>query len=820
MHSAIVGFIFGIAWLYQQSTLPNKAVLSGIAILSFFFLCLSFFPQFTRRLPLAAPVSRAIAGFAFGIVWASILAFQVLNQNLPEAMENRDMVLTGTVTSLPQLSEDGVRFRFAVEKAVYENRPVTIPDKIMLSWNNGHAPFVGKQARNVLPGQKWQFNVRLKRPHGNANPGGFDYELWLFEQGIRATGYVSNDARLPYRNDLIEPFVFSPANMIDLIRYRLRDRIYRALPECEYAGVIVALVIGDQNAISQSDWEVFNRTGISHLVAISGLHITLVSGLFAGLASALWRRSFFTKRQLPLLLPAQKAAAVAGAFMALVYVALAGFGIPARRTLCMIAIVALALWRRQLTRFSHILLSAAGIVLFFDPVALMKPGFWLSFGAVACILYATAGRTQRIDEKATGFVRLRHNFASAARTQWAVTVGLVPLTMLFFGRISVIGPVANAIAIPVVSLFVTPLALLGSILPSPLTGMVLKPVHAVVRLLAVFFEWLGTFPFAVWSAPAPSFYLIVFAMAGTLWMLAPKGWPLRYVGALCWFPLFLSVPTHPGYGEAHINVFDVGQGSAVFIETQKHRLLFDTGPLYLPKSDAADRTILPYLQSRGIGKLDAIIVSHGDNDHSGGLLTLTREIPVSEIHSSMPPDSLLVRVLPKHRPCLAGQRWEWEGIRFEILYPDSDDYLDKPNKTNNLSCVLKVSNAKYSLLLTGDIESGEERELVSRHGNELQSDILIVPHHGSKTSSSWPFLFSVKPRIAVFQAGYLNRYRHPHVQVTDRYDLIETTSYRTDRDGAILFWMGDTLEEKNYRTIRKRFWHTPRNAGRISGNAP
>jgi competence protein ComEC len=170
----------------------------------------------------------------------------------------------------------------------------------------------------------------------------------------------------------------------------------------------------------------------------------------------------------------------------------------------------------------------------------------------------------------------------------------------------------------------------------------------------------------------------------------PKGWPLRYVGALCWLPLFLSVPTHPGYGEAHINVFDVEQGSAVFIETQKHRLLFDTGPLYLPKSDAVDRTILPYLQSRGIGKLDAIIVSHGDNDHSGGLLTLTREIPVSKIHSSMPHDSLLVRVLPKHRPCLAGRLWEWEGIRFEILYSDSVNYLDKLNKTNNLSCVLKV----------------------------------------------------------------------------------------------------------------------------------
>ena len=808
MQSAIVGFILGIAWLQQQSTLPNKTFLFGLGFLSVLLFSLSFIPVLVRRVPLANPALRLAAGTASGILWSSLLALHTLSQSLPDALENKNLIVTGTVASLPQTTDENTRFQFRVEKAVYQNRYVVIPDTILLSWKRSHAAFTNKGTANLSPGQKWQFNVRLKRPHGTANPGGFDYELWLFERGIRATGYISDDTRLPDRNELIDTFVFTPMNAINAIRQQLRERIYRALPDGGYAGIIVALVIGDQKAISRPDWEIFNRTGISHLVAISGLHITLVSGLFAGLASALWRRSFFTKKQLPLWLPAQKAAAIAGGCMAILYVALAGFGVPARRTLCMIVIVALALWTGRLTRFSRVLLTAAGIVLLFDPVAVVKPGFWLSFGAVGTILYATADRTRVLPEKDSRFSRFRHLLGSAARTQWAVTIGLVPLTMLFFGRISLIGPVANALAIPVVSLFVTPLALLGSILPSPLIEIVLTVVHFVIQTLAGMLEWLSSFPLAVWSAPVPPFYLIVFAMAGTLWMLAPKGWPFRGIGVLCWLPLFLCSPAHPGYGEAWITVLDVGQGSAVLVETQKHRLLFDTGPARSATASAAESVIYPYLKSRGTDRLDTIVVSHGDNDHSGGLPALTGKLPIDEVVSSMPPDSQMVKVLPVHRPCLAGQRWEWEGIRFEMLYPASDDYLDGNRKTNNLSCVLKVSTPKHSILLTGDIESGEERELVNRYPDKLKADILLVPHHGSKTSSTWPFLFAVKPHSAVFQTGYLNRYGHPAKRVTDRYELLGIRTYRTDRDGAIVFEMGETMEAGSHRERQAHYWQT------------
>ncbi len=806
MPGAIVGFIFGIAWLHQQATLPNKTALYGLAAAAVILFLLSFIPVVSRRFTGIKPVLRFTAGLASGVLWSSVFALYCLNQNLPKLLENRHLVITGTVSGLPQPFEEGTRFQFRVEKASLDRQRVSIPDNLMLTWGRKYHRTSLSRTPDIQPGQRWQLNVRLKRPHGNANPDGFDYELWLLEQGIRATGYVNNDPRLPDKNVLIDSFDPTPMNWVNRVRSVLRERIYRALPDGEYAGVIVALVIGDQKAISQSDWEIFNRTGISHLVAISGLHITMISSLFALLAGALWRRSFFTGKQWPLILPAQKAAAIAGVVMALAYVALAGFGVPARRTLCMIIIVAVALWTGRLTRFSHTLLAAAGIICLFDPWALLQPGFWLSFGAVGMILYATSGRTGKIDENPSRLSRFRHSLSMAAATQWVVTIGLVPLTMLFFGRISVIGPVANALAIPLVSTVVTPLALTGSILPEPVNATVLTVAHFLTKVLAMFLGWLSSFSFAVWTAPAPSFYLILFAMAGTLWMLAPKGWPHRYLGALCWLPLLLLTPVHPDYGEAGMTVFDVGQGSSILIETQKHRLLFDTGPVYSSDSNAGDRVVIPYLTSRGIDSLDTIVVSHADSDHSGGLLSLIRKLPVTAIYSSIAPDSTLGQVLPDNRPCMDGQAWEWEGVRFEMLHPSSDDYLDENNKTNELSCVLKVSTSKYSVLLTGDIGKKEEEKLVHRLGEKLKSDILMAPHHGSNSSSTWPFLFAVKPDYAIYQVGYLNPYRHPDYRAESRYELLGIETFRTDTDGAISILFGDDMRIGQYRKTDARYW--------------
>lgn len=807
MYSVITGFILGIAGLQQQAALPGKTVLLILSSLAVAFLVVSFVPALKRRFKPAVMLARALAGCCAGIVWASALAYVTLSDNLPPSLENRPITVIGTIGDLPQATENGIRFVFHVEHAYCENKPVTIPENILLHWRNTPDMSVEENAPRLFPGQKWRLDIRLKRPHGHANPGGFDYEYQLFAKKIRATGHVEN--KPASHNILLEPFIWSPMHAIDALRFHIRERIAGALQGDAYAGVIIALVIGDQNAISRVDWKLFSQTGISHLVAISGLHITLVAGLFAVLTGALWRRSFFTNIPLPLMLPAQKAAAIAGLVMALLYVALAGFGVPARRTLCMLAIVAAALWSGRQIRISRVLLAAAGLVLLTDPPAVMKPGFWLSFGAVGIILYTTVGRVHAVTQNTSRLRKWLHGLIAAARTQWAVTAGLVPMTMLFFGHISLIGPAANAIAIPVVTLLVTPLSLIGSILPEPLCTYILKTAHIAFDWLAVFLDWLSSFPFAVWHAPSPPLYLIAFAIAGTLWMLAPKGWPLRALGILCWLPLFLGAPEHPEKGEMHVTVLDVGQGGAVLIETQHHRLLFDTGPSYSYASDAAGHIILPYLRTRGIRELDTVIVSHGDDDHAGGLLAITRTLPAGDILTSISPDKLLVKVLPTHRPCLAGQHWEWDGIRFDVLYPSSDDYLEKSSKTNSLSCVLKVSNEYRSVLLTGDIEGREERELVARYGKTLHADILAVPHHGSATSSTWPFVLAVSPEIAIFQTGYLNRYGHPNPRVTERYDIMKTRLYRSDRDGAILMKIGQGIETVTQRSENARYWHTP-----------
>jgi competence protein ComEC len=566
--------------------------------------------------------------------------------------------------------------------------------------------------------------------------------------------------------------------------------------------VIVALVVGDQRGIEQPDWDVFNRTGVSHLVAISGLHITMVAGMAALAVSNLWRRSFFTRAQLPLLLPAQKVAALAGAAAALLYVLLAGFGVPAQRTLYMLTVVAAALWMGRLTSVSHILCLALGLVVLFDPWAVLWPGFWLSFGAVGVILYVGVGRAHA----APGW---RGNLLLAARTQYAVTLGLVPLTLLLFSQVSLVGPIANAMAIPVVSFVVTPLALFGSLLPEALAVPVLWSAHAVLEALARALGWLATLPLAVWSAPVPPPWLFALALLGTGWMLAPRGWPQRWAGAAAWLPLFLLQPAHPPSGSFTVTAFDVGQGMALLVETSGHRLLYDSGPQYAPGQDAGSRVILPYLRARGIKALDAMVISHSDVDHVGGAMTLLDALAVGEVSSSLGAGHAVVKAARRHTRCLAGQRWEWDGVVFEMLQPDPASYEDRDLKANARSCTLRISNQGRALLLAGDIEAAQEASLVSGSVDKLRADVLLAPHHGSGTSSTPAFLAAVRPSIGVFQVGYRNRYKHPKKEVFERYGDLHIRRLRTDQAGAITFEFDSAIATREYRREHPRYWYEP-----------
>ncbi|MTV41165.1 DNA internalization-related competence protein ComEC/Rec2 [Duganella radicis] len=804
MRMALIGFAVGAACLQQQAALPPPLAmaLASAVLLVTIAAALRFAPRLPPALGVAAGM---LAGAVFGFLWAAWLAQRALAPQLALADEGRDLRIVGTVDNLPYRFSQGLRFNFAVERA-----DAVVPPRIVLSWYAGRA---NEMPPDVRPGERWRLTVRLQRPHGNANPYGFDYEAWLLEQGVRATGYV----RVARDNRRLERFVFSLGNTVEHCRALLRDRILAALPGKPYAGVIVALVVGDQRGIDQADWQVFNRTGIGHLISISGLHITMVAGLFAWAAFTLWRRSFFTRAQLPLLLPAQKVAALAGAGVALLYVLLAGFGVPAQRTLYMLMVVAAALWLNRLTSISHVLCTALGVVVLIDPWAVLWPGFWLSFGAVAIILYATVGRTTPLAHHAapgTPHVpvppsrreRLVHALRVGVNTQYVVTFGLVPITMLLFGQVSVVSPLANAVAIPLISLVVTPLALVGSMLPRLLAMPVLGGAHALVDALALCLQWFSAMRYAVWSAPVPPFWLFCWAMFGTIWLLAPRGWPVRWLGLATWIPLLAAEPSHPAPGRMTVTAFDVGQGMALLIETSGHRLLYDTGPAYTPETNAGNRVLLPYLRARGISALDGMVISHSDTDHSGGALSLLDGVPTGWVLSSLPGRHAIAQAARQHLHCATGQHWTWDGVRFEVLHPQAASYADAKLKANARSCTLKVTAGSKSILLAGDIEAGQEAEL-ARHGG-LQADVLLAPHHGSGTSSTPAFLLAVRPQAAIFQVGHRNRYHHPKPEVYQRYGAAHIARYRTDQAGALTLEFDETIRISAYRDAHSRYWQS------------
>jgi competence protein ComEC len=871
MRTVILGFVAGAALLQQQAALPTQAwhwlslgaalaIAAAAACTAAAAPAAAAAPDPAAAAPAAASSAEArlprahagaaipapaaacrrpsahrraasyalllLAGLALGFGWAAWQAERVLVDSLAKDDEGRDVTLVGTIDNLPNRSTQGVRFNFAVEKvlpAARGARPIHVPPQISLAWYNGFRDQV-QEVGDVQPGERWQLTVRLQRPHGLANPMGFDYEVWLLEQGLRATGYVRPAGAA---NRRLDSFVFSIGHVIEHCRAVLRARILRVLPDQLYANVIVALVVGDQRGIEQADWQVFNRTGIGHLISISGLHITMVAGLFALAASALWRRSFFTRAQLPLLLPAQKVAALAGAIVALFYVLLAGFGVPAQRTLYMLIVVAAALWSNRIASVSHVLCVALGLVVLIDPWAVLWPGFWLSFGAVATIMYATVGRTSvRPPRRRPGETsppdsmpavsrrqRIWQAFQLGAHTQYVVTLGLVPLSMLLFAQVSIVSPIANAIAIPLVSLVITPLALAGSVLPDLLSTPLLSVAHSLVALLATCLRWFSLQPLAVWSAPTPPFWLFCWASFGTIWMLAPRGWPVRWLGAFTWLPLLSATPSHPASGELRLIAFDVGQGMALLVETSSHRLLYDTGPAYSPESNAGDRTIVPYLKARGITALDAMIVSHSDADHSGGALSVLESLPVGWVLSSLWPShpiAVAAGQAGQHRSCSAGQHWTWDGVQFDILHPLPASYADPTLRPNARGCTLKISAAGKSVLLAADIEAPQEAALLQRAAGKLHADILLAPHHGSGTSSTPAFLQAVHPGIALFQVGYRNRYHHPKPEVYARYAAMGIQRLRSDEAGAVTLDIGGVetpVTVSVYRSEHARYWY-------------
>jgi competence protein ComEC len=796
------------------------------------------------------------AALVIGFGYAAWRADTRLQRALPVAFENRNIELTGFVRGQPMQGADGTRFLFEVESN--DAALTNFPRVVQLSWMAVDASKRGPAAAPppaLWAGQRWTLVTRLKRPHGNANFRGRDAEVALLARNIRATGYVS----VPGAARRLPADAHGFALTIDRWRARLRERVLTALDGAPHREIFVALATGAQDVVSDADWTLLRATGTSHLVAISGLHIGFVAGLAALLSGGLWRRLRWRGLPAPLIVSAQKAAAAGAAVFAAFYAALAGLNVPAQRSMWMLCFVALAVLSGRRPASSLVLAWALGLVLIADPWAVTAAGFWLSFCAVAAILFAIASQGRRAsvgfaeefaapqadedpvasepaDEAGSqprrhirdrlgdvvGRVRVRslawlrptarrigRGVASSARVQYAITLGLAPLTAYWFFQIPLLGPLANAFAIPWISFLVTPTVLVAVLLPAPLDVFAYRAAHSLLVPMFNALAHLSGPTWTLWRLPQPDGFALIAAAFGVMWALAPRGWPLRFAAPLTSLPLALPVSEAPPSGTFRVTALDIGQGSSIVIETTHHTLLFDAGPG--PESThAGERLVVPYLFAHGLSTLDTLMISHSDSDHSGGAPAVLESIQVRQFVASLRPREPLWKTAQDHGSallrCVAGQRWQWDGVVFDVLWPQLGPLAAKPNAT---SCVLKVTSAAgRSALLTADIEADVERQLLQlgqREPARLQADVLIVPHHGSKTSSTEPFLDAVRPRVAVFQVGYRNRFNHPHPTVFERYRLRHIELSRSDEDGAACMEVSADVSIERFRQAHARY---------------
>ncbi|TMH38166.1 MAG: DUF4131 domain-containing protein [Betaproteobacteria bacterium] len=770
MRCVLLAFAYGVIALQQQAVLPPLEaaaylVIAGAIALVAAWCARRFTGWWRTASQIVSMSSLAVLAGGSGFFYAAWRAEVRLSDELPTAWEGRDIRVIGVIDELPQPVDRGKRFAFAVERVLTAG--AIVPSEISLAW---YAPLARDvEVRPVPPlhaGERWQLMVRLKRPHGTVNPHGFDVEAWLLENGLRATGYVRDDEA----NYRLDAFAGRADDYVSRARESIRERILAALDGRPYAGVIAALAIGDERAIPAEQWQLFNRTGIGHLISISGLHITFFATLMGGIAFWAWKRSHaLTSR-----LPARKAAAIAGVIAAFGYVLLAGFQIPAQRTLYMLSVAAIGLWLGRPGTASIVWLWALAVVLAWDPWASLTPGFWLSFGAVGLLLYIGVGRVGTMPA-----------WREAVHAQAAITFGLIPLMLFLFQQISIVSPLANAVAIPVVTFIVVPLTLASIAVP---WDALLIIAHAVFAWLALLLDALASLPAALWQQHAPPPWAALLGVLGVLWMLAPRGVPGRALGVVWLVPSFVIVPVLPPPGAFRVIVLDVGQGLAVLVQT--HAML----------------------RSIGVARLDAMIVSHQDTDHSGGTLSLMQTLPIGWVASSLPTTHPIVRAIEARgettRRCLGGDHWTWDGVDFQMLHPVPANYTNPKLKSNDISCVLRVSNGAGRALLTGDIEARTEADLVRRDAAALRAELLVVPHHGSRTSSTPDFIAAVHPQIAAFTPGYRNRFRHPRPEIVERYTKAGARIYRTDYDGSLTlnFAEGASREPRREREHDAHYW--------------
>ncbi|VAX07253.1 DNA internalization-related competence protein ComEC/Rec2 [hydrothermal vent metagenome] len=760
MISAIITFTAGILVLQSQPELPN--VVWGWLVP----FCLSFLIIQRLRIPMC---------FCLGFLWAMLHGQWMLTSELEPSLEGKDVRIEGLVVSLPEQDGRRTRFLFEVEKLELEGKAYSSPGKVRLGWY--------QEAPELIVGERWQLLARLKRPHGFMNPGGFDYAGWLFQEDIRATGYVRAASLNERLTESTAVFV------LQRLRQNIRSKLFNTVPNHAVAAILVALVIGDRSGLERDQWQVFTRTGTNHLIAISGLHIGIIAGLAFFIVRWLWSRH----TRLSLWLPTPQAAAIGALVAALFYAAMAGFAVPTQRALIMLSVVMGGLLLRHQQRPSQGMAIALLVVVLVDPLAVLSAGFWLSFAAVAVILFGISGRVSNDSL-----------WQKWGQVQWVVAVGLMPILVAWGMQVSLLAPVVNLVAVPLFTLLIVPTALLGSMLllvSDALGGPLLWPIawllDSGIKLLALIADW----PFASWNQSGISHLAWLSAGVGVLLLLAPSGLPGRWLGGIFLLPMLFVQPKTPESGEVWFSLLDVGQGLSAVIRTQHHTLVFDAGARFSKNFNAGSAVVAPFLREMGVNYVDRLVLSNADNDHAGGGLSLSQQIMVQQVVSGESDEIDWAAALP----CNDRMQWEWDGVRFSFLHPTPQGGW----RGNNASCVLLVENAAGRILLPGDIEKEVEAWLVQNAPKHLAADLVQVPHHGSMTSSTTAFVQAVSPEYALVPVGYRNRYRFPRPEVVRRWQAEGATVLETSEHGAISFRLhpNEGISGPHiYRESARRYW--------------
>ena len=762
MWPRVAGFVAGCGVVVLLPRLPSPTLVLAIC----------------GALALVAAASRStvVLACALGVAFCWAQARQRLEDRLAPALEGQTLTITGTVASVPQGREERLRFRFEPERG-------DLPQVLELAWYD--ASF------RPLAAERLEVEVRLRRPRGFANPGGSDNDARMLREGVGASGYVraarSLGRGLP--GMLRHPVLVARGAVAEAIRRSLGDR--------PAAGIVAGLSVGLQDALSREQWQQLSRTGTSHLMAISGLHIAMVAAIVAWFGSAVQRA-----RQTRGALGARRDAAVySGAVAAALYSALAGWSVPTQRTMIMIALAAFALRSRRHAGLADGLAACAGLVLLFDPLALLAPGFWLSFGAVAAIVYATAGYLRR-----QGAIR------GYLRTQLAVTLGLVPVLVGSFGQLSLVSAVVNLVAIPLYTLVVVPAVLVASTVALAWPSVGDRLLQAVA--------WLIDATWAVIAVPS-GWPVATYAVAG----LSPLAWALLLLGvaaalsplpsrgrvagvvlalaACCWRPELLPK------GAVRVVVLDVGQGLATVVQTRTRTLVFDAGPSFRGGTDAGQLVVVPYLRYQGVRRVDLLAASHDDDDHKGGAASVLAALDVRRVVAGPSVhrlDAASQQALPLER-CRRGDHWSWDGVDFAWLHPGALPH----DRDNDSSCVLLVTAGEHRFLLTGDIEAAAEAELIEA-GVVVPVDLVVAPHHGSRTSSTAAFVSATRPAWAIFTVGHRNRWGFPAPRIEARWRDAGAQTLRTSASGAVEFVAqpGTPLTAPSqWRIERGRFWQDP-----------